>query len=89
MEKHRDEGDTMAKDVFARVTRVASHEVAYGKHGIVTRVTVEFGEDIEDNEDRHATVFEMYVEYAGHPRHKVGDRFPAMPEAALLAMGIV
>jgi hypothetical protein len=73
----------------AQVTRVTCHALSYGKKGIVTKMTVEFGEDCEGNEDRHVPVAELHVEYAGHPRHKVGDRFPALADAALLAMGIV
>ena len=72
---------------IARVTRVASHEVTWGKQGIVTKVTVEFGPD-EVNEDRHVPVAELSVEYSGHPRHKIGDRFPALADSLLKIMGL-
>ena len=74
--------------MIAKVTRVTCREVNWGKRGLVTSVAVDFGDE-EDNEDRHVPSVELTVEYAGHPRHKVGDTFPALADAALLAMGVV
>ena len=73
----------------ATVTRVSCHEVTWGKRGIVTSVTVGLEIEDEGNEGRHIPIIDLTVEYSGHPRHKVGDTFPAMADAVLLAMGIV
>jgi hypothetical protein len=87
LSERKDMMDTDAN--IARVTRVASHEVTWGKLGIVTKVTVEFGGGDEDgNEDRHVPAAELTVEYSGHPRHKVGDRFPALADSLLKIMGL-
>jgi hypothetical protein len=78
----------MTKDaMIAKVSRISCHEVKWGRGGLVTSVTVSFGDE-EDNEDRHAPVFELTVEYAGHPRHKVGDKYVTLPVAILDALEI-
>jgi hypothetical protein len=76
----------MRTATLAKITRVMCHELTYGKMGLVTKVTIEFGE-VEDNEDRHVPMVAIEVEYSGQPHHKVGDTFPSLAGPLLEALG--
>ena len=69
----------MAKEITCRVARVATHQLNYGTCPIVTKVTIEIGKDKDDDSCQEPSA-ELDVEYAGQPRHKVGQTIAGLAD---------